>query len=269
MSSKQTDENLIRKFAETRDPALREEAVLSFLPLVYYVIGRLGFTANSEMDRDDLISQGVVGLIEAVDHYDLRYGTKFSTYAVPKIRGKILDHLRNRDWLPRQARQLTKQVQEAVRVLHQRLKRSPTEQEIAGYLGLEVEQVQQALTHASHVVVSLDSLVPWLEGENSLVEDSLADDSQSTPSQVYREKALQGWLKSAVLSLEEREQLLLSLYYYEELTMREIGEVLGISESRVCQLHARALLSLRAVLEEYLDEDTQTEAASREVVEHV
>lgn len=269
MTTKKTDEHLIREFAETRDPGLREEAVLSFLPLVYYVIGRLGFTASSEMDRDDLISQGVLGLIEAVDHYDLNYGTKFSTYAVPKIRGKILDYLRNRDWLPRQARQLTKQVQEAVRSLHQLLKRPPTDQEVAGHLGLEVEQVQQALTHASHVVVSLDSLIPWLEGENSLVEDYLADDSGKGPSQMYREKAVRHWLKSAVRGLEEREQLILSLYYYEELTMREIGEVLEISESRVCQLHARSLLNLRAVLEHELDGETQTGAVSREVIEHV
>jgi len=272
MTTKKADEEIIRAFAETQDPQLREEAILSFLPLVYYVIGRLGFVANNEMDQDDLASHGVLGLIEAVDNYQLKYGTKFSTYAVPRIRGKILDYLRTRDWLPRSARKLAKQVQMAMRALHQQLHRAPTEEEIADHLGISLGDVQQALTHASHIVVSLDSFIPWLqEDSNQTSDDYLPDESQQEPAQLYREKSLKRWLKSAIQDLKEREQLILSLYYYEELTMREIGEVLGISESRVCQLHARLVMTLKAVYQEALEsgQDAAPEVEPNEVIEHV
>lgn len=272
MTTREADEKIIRHYAETRDPQLREEAILSFVPLVHYVMGRLGFVANNQMDHDDLISQGVLGLIEAVDGYDLSYGTKFSTYAVPRIRGKILDYLRTRDWLPRSARKLTKQVQRAMRDLRQRLHRSPTEEEIAEHLGISTADVQQALTHASHVIVSLDSFIPWLqEDNNKTAEDFIPDEDQQEPDRLVEDQDLKDWLRRAIEGLAEREQIILSLYYYEELTLREIGEVLGISESRVCQLHARTVMNLKTIFNQQVREQHKLEKAmdQPEVIEHV
>jgi len=161
-----TNERIIIQYAETRDSQLREEAIINFLPIVHYVMGRLVYKPLDPMDYDDLVSQGVMGLIEAVDNYDLSYDTKFSTYAVPRIRGKILDYLRKRDWLPRSARTCVKAIQQAMKTLRHQLGRVPTNEEIAQNLDLKVKDVQQALTYASVVIVSLDSFVPWLQDES-------------------------------------------------------------------------------------------------------
>jgi RNA polymerase sigma factor for flagellar operon FliA len=270
MTEKTADEKIITQYARTRDPKLREEAILGFIPLVHYVLGRLGFKPNNIMDHDDLVSQGVIGLIEAVDHYDLSYGTKFSTYAVPRIRGKILDFLRTRDWLPRTARKQVKDVQGAIEALRHRNQRAPADEEIARYLDLPVDEVHQALTYASQVIVSLDSFIPWLEEEGETYEEYISAEDDQDPSLLYQEKALRVWLDSAIRRLDRRDQVILSLYYYDELTLREIGEVLGISESRVCQLHARAVMDLKTLFkEEQMAYDRTAESeGKREVIKH-
>lgn len=269
MRNHKADEEIIARFARTRDPGLREEAVLCFIPLVHYVLGRLGFKANSEMEQDDLLSQGVVGLIEAVDNYDLSFGTKFSTYAVPRIRGKILDYLRTRDWLPRSARNRVKAVQRAMHELRNQYQRSPTDEELAQYLGLTLEEIQQALTYASVVIVSLDSFMPWLEEDGETYDEYIPGDEQQDPAFLYDEKSLKSQLGNAIRSLDEREQLVLSLYYYEELTMREIGEVLGVSESRVCQLHARAVINIKTIFQADVQSQLQEIKPGQEAVKHV
>lgn len=269
MTDHKADEKVIARFAQTRDPGLREEAILCFIPLVHYVLGRLGFKANSEMDHDDLLSQGVVGLIEAVDNYDLSYGTKFSTYAVPRIRGKILDYLRTRDWLPRSARNRVKAVQRAMHDLRNQYQRSPTDEEIAQHLGLKLAEVHQALTYANLVIVSLDSFVPWLEEDGETYDEFIPGDEKQDPANLYDEKSLKQRLGKAIRRLDEREQLILSLYYHEELTMREIGEVLGISESRICQLHARSILEIKAIIQEESRGQFTGIKREQEAVKHV
>lgn len=249
MGRSHTEESIRTKQYLTKvDPTTREEIILTHLPLVHFVLGRLGLSQSMGTEYEDVKSQGLVGLIEAVDHYDPSHGTQFSTYATLRIRGRILDYLRSIDWLSRSARQRARTVEKAINDLWSILQRSPTDEELADYLGCDIDVLQQALIDANHVILSLDSLTNP-EGENDVgYHEVLADEGQQNPADILDEHELKARLLEAIKSLPERQQTLLSLYYYENLTFKEIGEVLGISESRVCQLHARAIMDLRAFL---------------------
>ncbi len=153
------DAELIRNFLANREPALREELILRYVPLVYFVLSRLGLSRALGQDYEDAASQGLMGLIEAVDHYDPAYGTQFSTYATLRVRGRVLDHLRSLDWLSRSARRRTRIVQEATNELWNRLERSPSDEELADYLKIDLPTLQKALVDASHVIFSLDTMV--------------------------------------------------------------------------------------------------------------
>ena len=226
----------------------REELILSHLPLVKYIVGRLGYTYYQNIDYNDLVNQGIIGLIDAVDHYDPRHGTQLSTYATLKIRSKVLDYLRELDWMPRTTRERVKKVQDAINTLEKKLHRTPTDQEIGAFTGLDENLVQKALIDSSRIVVSLDldDSFDTAEGEGLSLHEKLVDKNQVDPSEQYEEVEYQGFLVEQIKSLTEREQLILSLYYYEGLTFKEIGEVLEISESRVCQIHGKAIITLRA-----------------------
>lgn len=246
MQARREDNDLIARFTALRDAALREEIILRYVPLVHFVLGRLGLSQAMGADYEDAASQGLLGLIEAVDRFDPAYGAQFSTYATLRIRGKVLDHLRSLDWLSRGARQRAKSVQHAVSALWETLQRPPSEDELAAHLGMGLQQLQQALVDSSHVIVSLDTLTTGEGDEETALHEILPDTSQTEVSAAFEEDELKASLGDALRSLPEREQQVLSLYYYEELTLKEIGAVLSISESRVCQLHSRAVLSLRA-----------------------
>lgn len=247
MGSGVTEEELWQRYNATRDQAVREEIILRFAPLVHHVLARLGYAPATKADYDDLISQGLLGLIDAVDHYDPARGVRFSTYATIRIRGRILDSLRTMDWLSRSARRRTRQVQAAIRELCADLGRSPEEEEIAAYLGLSLDEVHEALTQASHVILSLEA-DPDEDDPGLSLRDILPDDGAMDPLEEASEAELLERLKRTLAELPERERLLISLYYYNELTMKEIGALLNVSESRVCQLHAKAILTLRAGL---------------------
>lgn len=248
MANRREDLDLIRRFVASREPALREEIILNYLPLVHFVLGRLGLSRAIGADYEDAASQGLIGLIEAVDNYDPRFGTRFSTYATLRVRGRILDHLRSLDWLSRTARRRARAVQNAITHLWGVLQRAPSDVELADYLDYDLPTLQRALLDASRVIVSLDAtLTSEMEGEGSYHE-ILADEGQESPAEALDEEELKARLVAALKKLPERQQVLLSLYYYEELTFKEIGALLGVSESRVCQLHARAMLELRAIL---------------------
>lgn len=248
MDSQKSDADLLKDFVATRDPSLREKIILNYLPLVHFVLGRLGMSQSMGEDYEDAASQGLIGLIEAIDRYDISYGTQFSTYATLRIRGKVLDHLRALDWLSRTARKRARAVQQATTQLWGELHRSPTDDELASYLRMDHASLRKALIDANHVIISMDSdLSKDGECETSL-HDVLADDDKNNPSQILEEQELKDHLIKAINDLSERQQILLSLYYYEELTLKEIGAVLGVSESRVCQLHARAVMDLKSLL---------------------
>ncbi len=235
------DGALWARYAATRDAATREEIILRYVPLVRYVLNRLSIEIGSEYE--DLLSQGLLGLIDAVDKFDPARGTSFSTYAIHRIRGHILDGLRALDLLSRPARRRVRQIETAITELRSRLGRPPEENELAEHLGLEIEDLKRATVDASRVLLSLDTG----SDDDSDPYDVVATDDVD-PLETLTENDTQAEVVEALSSLSHREQLILSLYYRDSLTMKEIGAVLEISESRVCQLHGRALLNLRSIV---------------------
>lgn len=242
------DLEILTQFLATRAPALREDMVLRHVSLIHYVLGRLGVTAEIGMDYEDLVHQGLLGLIDAVDRYNPEYGTQFSTYATVRIRGKVLDYLRSMDWLSRTARHRSKSIQKAIQTITSQTNVPPNEKELSEYLGLDLDKVHQGLMDSHKIIVSLDALVNMDEDNENTLYDTLADDNQADPAEIASENDLKSRLVSCLKRLPERDQLVLSLYYFEELTLKEIGKVLEVSESRACQIHSQAILNLQALL---------------------
>lgn len=247
-SKQAQDTDILRQFLATRSQVLREDMVLRHVSLIHYVLGRLGVSSEIGMDYEDLVHQGLLGLIDAVDRYNPDFGTQFSTYATVRIRGKILDYLRTMDWLSRTARHRSKSIQKAIQTLTSKTNVPPSEQEISDYLGLDLEKVRQGLIDTNKIIVSLDALINVDdESENSLY-DTLADENQADPAEIVTENDMKLRMVNSLKSLSDRDQLVLSLYYFEELTLKEIGKVLEVSESRACQIHSQAILNLQALL---------------------
>ncbi len=234
------------RYAESPDPAVREQLIMQYAPLVKYVIGRLAISLPAILDYEDILSYGTIGLIEAVERFDPSKGVKFETYAISRVRGAIIDALRSLDRLPRSVRQKAREAEAAISRLSVSLGRTPTDQEVAVELGITMERYLQDQVDASWVTVSLESVGVSDENEDGPGEVAVADPDAEVVGEALERQELIGELAEAIRELPDREQLVLSLYYKEELTMREISKVLGVSESRVCQLHARALTRLRA-----------------------
>lgn len=248
-NTKQTsDIDLLNQFLTSRSPALREELVLRHVSLIHYVLGRLGVSSDIGMDYEDLVHQGLLGLIDAVDRYNPGFGTQFSTYATVRIRGKVLDYLRSIDWLSRTARHRSKSIQKAIQTLTSKTNVPPNEQQLSDYLGIDLDKVHQGLLDSNKIIVSLDALVNNDEDSETSLYDTLADDNQLDPADIASENDLKSRLVLSLKKMSERDQLVLSLYYFEELTLKEIGKVLEVSESRACQIHSQAILNLQAML---------------------
>jgi RNA polymerase sigma factor for flagellar operon FliA len=239
---------VLEEFLAIRSPELREKLVLQSVPLVHYLLARMGVTQDLSNDYEDLAHQGLMGLIEAVDHFDPKFNARFSTYASLRIRGKILDYLRASDWMPRAARKRTRLIQKTITTLWTENQREPTDTEIATRAGTDVGEIQQGLADLNRTLVSLDMMMADDSEEGGTLHERLGDEKQANPADVLEQEGLIEEMGSAIRDLSEREQLVLSLYYNEELTFKEIGKVLDITESRVCQLHARAISSLKAMM---------------------
>jgi RNA polymerase sigma factor FliA len=250
MEDPKSEIEMIEEFLTTHSPELREELILRYVSLIHFVLGRLGFNPYGGIEYDDLASQGMLGLIEAVDHYDPAFGTRMSTYATLKIRSKVLDYLRDLDWLPRIARQKVRAMQGAMVELERQLHRLPTDEELASHLNLGLDELSHIQMDSSRVVISLDETTSNIgsDDSDSSMHEWLMDEHQENPSDLYEEKDMQANLVQAIKVLPEREQMVLSLYYFDELTFKEIGKTLEISESRVCQIHGRAVISLQSLL---------------------
>jgi RNA polymerase sigma factor for flagellar operon FliA len=248
MPASPEDLDLIQRFLASREPALREEIILRYVSLVHYVLARLGMNRSLGQDYEDAVSQGLLGLIEAVDRYEADHGAQFSTYATLRIRGRVLDHLRSMDWLSRSARRRARLIQEATNRLWHEFGRAPSEDELAAHLELSPDELQKALVEASRVIVSLDTVIDPSSEDGASLHEMLADERQLDPADAAEEQDVHTRLLQALTSLSEREQMVLSMYYYEELTLKEVGAVLEVSESRVCQIHARAIINLRAAI---------------------
>jgi RNA polymerase sigma factor for flagellar operon FliA len=240
--------DILDEFLVTRSPELREKLVLRSVPLVHYLLGRMGITQEMGSDYEDMAHQGLLGLIEAVDRFDPKFGARFSTYASLRIRGKVLDYLRTVDWMPRAARKRTRLIQKTISTLWSENLREPTESEIAVRLGIKVEEIQAGLADSNRILVSLDMMTDTDQDGDGSMHEYLRDENQADPSDVMEGTSLIEEMKDAIQNLTKREQLILSLYYNDQLTFKEIGKVLGITESRICQLHARAIINLKAVM---------------------
>ena len=241
-------EAILEQFLAHRQPEDRERVVLQSVPLVHFILGRLGITRDMGTEYEDLVHQGLLGLIDAVDRYDPSFGTRFSTFASLRIRGKVLDFIRYSDWMPRSARRRVRSIQKSISTLWLELQHEPTEEEIARNLGIGLDEVQQGLSDSNRVFLSLDAQTEVTEDEDGSLHERISDERQPDPSNLAEETSLIDSMADAIRKLPERDQTVLSLYYYDDLTFREIGKVLDITELRVCQIHARAILTLKAMM---------------------
>jgi RNA polymerase sigma factor for flagellar operon FliA len=242
---------LWRAFSANRDKNTRERLILHYAPLVKYVAGRVGATLPPTVEASDLVSYGMFGLIDAVEKFDPARAVKFESYAITRIRGAILDGLRSSDWMPRSLRHKAKDIQNAYSSLQSRLHRTPTEPEVAAELGLSEPQLHAIIRELSFAnVVALDEfLAPCDDGPGALsLGETLADIHAEDPLAAAEAVEDRRLLVSAIAALPSRERTVVTLYYFEHLKLAEIGRVLGVTESRVCQLHTKAVLQLRARL---------------------
>ena len=227
----------------------RDAAILQYAPLVKYVVGRLAIGLPAILDYEDILSYGTIGLIEALVRFDDSKGVKFETYAISRIRGAIIDNLRSLDRLPRSVRQKIKRLEQVTVAMTAELGREPTDQELALAMGMSREQYNQMLVDSSWVTVSLDGLLDRDDNnDGSGATEMPADPNEEDFTRRLEKRQMLDALSGAVKALPEREWLIVSLYYKDEMTMKEIAQILEISESRVCQLHGRALSRLRARL---------------------
>ncbi len=238
------------------DPQLRERLILHYSPLVKYVAGRVGVGLPPNIEQADLVSYGIFGLIDAIEKFDLERAIKFETYAISRIRGAIIDELRAIDWIPRSVRYKAREVEKAYAALEGQLHRTPTEAEVADQMGIRLEDLHAIFSQVSFVnVVALDELlnVGGEKGDKLSLVDTLEDTRAEDPVAAFESEETKFLLAKAINTLPEREKIVVTLYYYEGLTLAEIGQVLGVTESRICQMHTKAVLQLRGKLAEQRD----------------
>jgi RNA polymerase sigma factor for flagellar operon FliA len=203
------------------------------------------------IEQADLVSYGIFGLIDAIEKFDLERAIKFETYAISRIRGAIIDELRSIDWIPRSVRYKAREVEKAYAALEAKLRRTPTEQEVAAELSISTTELRAIFSQVSFVnVLALDELLNsgGEKGDKLSLVDTLEDSKAEDPVQVFEAEEMKYLLAGAINTLPEREKIVVTLYYYEGLTLAEIGQVLGVTESRICQMHTKAVLQLRGKL---------------------
>jgi RNA polymerase sigma factor for flagellar operon FliA len=239
------------QYKRTGDKAVRDRLILTYAPLVKYVAGRLGSGLPAHVDEGDLVSYGLLGLMGAIERFDPQRDIKFETYAIARIKGSIIDELRSMDWVPRSVRSRARDIERAIAQLEAKLARAPTDEEIAERLGISEEEFQDSLLDISRTsIAALDELWASSSGGGDAVAliDTIEDTQAAEPQAAMAQTELKEALGEAIARLPEREKLVVTLYYYEELTLREIGDVLGVTESRVSQLHTKAILRLKSRL---------------------
>lgn len=232
-----------------RSRELRDKLIIQYSPLVKYVAGRVGVGLPRNVEQSDLVSFGVFGLIDAIEKFDPARGYKFETYAIARIKGAILDELRSIDWVPRSVRSKARSLERAMAKLESVHHRAPTDEEVAAEMGVSPQQLQTTLSQISFVgVAALDEMLSGGErGESVTLADTVADTGEG-PMGVYEVEEMRQILAESINRMPEREKIVLTLYYYEGLTLAEIGRVLGVTESRVCQILGEAAARLRAIL---------------------
>ena len=230
------------------DREKRDRLILHYSPLVKYVAGRVAAGLPQNVEQADLVSYGIFGLIDAIEKFDPERGFKFETYAISRIKGAILDGLRSIDWVPRSVRARGRDVERAFSKLEAKLHRSPTEPELAEELGFSENQLHQVLGQLSLTgMAALDEMLGD-RGDSTTLADTIPDQADG-PMDMLEQRELRSQLKSAIDRMPEREKVVLSLYYFENFTLAQIGEVLGVTESRVSQIHTKSVLQLRSRLQ--------------------
>lgn len=245
-----TEEELWIEFKKTHSPALRDAFIRQYMPLVKYVAGKVSVGMPGSVEFDDLVGFGQFGLLDAINKFDPEKNVKFKTYAVTRIRGAIFDELRSIDWVPRSVRQKSREIEDAISRLESKLGRTASDAEIAGSMGISEEDYNQTVLKVSGTsILSLNDI--WYSGDDSdhvSIGDCIESPSSLNPDVIVEREEVRRVIIEAINDLPEKEKMVLVLYYYEDLTFKEIGQVLNVSESRISQLHTKANLRLRAKL---------------------
>jgi RNA polymerase sigma factor for flagellar operon FliA len=247
---------LWQQYKDGSTPDARERLILHYSPLVKFVAGRVAAGLPQNIEQSDLVSYGIFGLIDAIDKFDPSRGYKFETYAISRIKGAIIDELRSIDWVPRSVRAKARAIERAYSKLENELRRTPDDREVAAELGLSENELATVLGQISFVgVVALDELLTagTERGNGATVGDTIAGSGQD-PVEAFESEEMRQVLADAINRMPDRERLVLTLYYYEGMTLAEIGGVLGVTESRVCQIHTKAIFQLRSRLSEPMPE---------------
>ena len=260
--SPETEKNLEiwwEKFKATQDKQAKDKLIITYLPLVKYIAGRMAISMPSHIDADDLISSGVIGLIKAIERYDVNCGTQFETYATTRIKGSILDELRSLDWVPRSVRGRAKLLQKVYVTLEEKLGRQPTDEEVANHLEISEEELRDWINYATPTtLISLNTVLNSGDDDKPLqIIDTLEDSKYKSPLSVSEQKELEGYLAECINDLNPQEKMVVILYYYEGLMLKEIGKILGVSESRVSQVHTKSMLRLKGKLHQRMKEYTE------------
>ncbi|MFQ5863916.1 MAG: FliA/WhiG family RNA polymerase sigma factor [bacterium] len=242
--------HLWKEYTEERDSETREKLLVNYLPLVKYVAGKMMFSLPSSVDYNDLLSAGVMGLIGALERFNPDQGVKFETFVLPRIKGAILDELRTLDWAPRSLRSKARMVERANEHLEKELGRAVSDQEIAKELKMDLKEYKAVLRDlAMASLLSLDGSRAEESEQLTSMYDLLENPLSDNPHRSLEHEEMKRLLIEAIENLNEQEKIVMALYYYEELTLKEIGQVLNITESRVSQIHSKALESLKSALE--------------------
>lgn len=238
---------LWEEYEKTKSLAIREQIINKYARLVKIVAGRMNiYTSSSQIEYEDLIGYGIFGLIDAIEKFDYKRGYKFETYASLRIRGEIIDNIRKIDWIPRSLRQKNKMIEEGIEKFEIEYGRQPTELELSKTLNIPLEQVNDYLKNYSlYNLVSLDG---YLEQNHEKSVDSLIENEKYLPEKVLQQKELKQLLVEAINCLTQKQKQVITLYYYEELTLKEISKILGVSESRVSQIHSSCMKILKKKL---------------------
>jgi RNA polymerase sigma factor FliA len=254
------DEHQVRelwaRYKHQGDQKARDRLILAYAPLVKYVAGRMSNGLPAHIEESDLISYGLLGLIGAIERFDPAREIKFETYAVSRIKGSIIDELRSLDWVPRSVRSKAREIEKVCALLENRLQRAPSDQEIADELSVTLDEFQESVAQIANAsIVALDELwaISGSDGDQSALIDTLEDPKSHDPSRMLDLSEMKSRLAAAIDALPKREKIVIALYYYENLTLREIGEVLGVTESRVSQLHTKAILRLKGRLRDEIE----------------
>jgi RNA polymerase sigma factor for flagellar operon FliA len=249
-SSEARELRLWKQYQESKDHRIRDILVEQYAPLVKYVAGKVAVNLPSSVEYDDLVGYGVFGLFDAIEKFDPRKHVKFKTYAVTRIRGAMYDHLREMDWVPRSVRQKAKEIEQAVMLLEARLGRPASDLEIAESMSLPEEEFSKLMSKiSSTVILSLNDIWnSYQDNEKLCIGDSIESPRSMNPDSKVEKEEIRRVIVQAINELPEKEKKVLVLYYYENLTLREIGQILEVTESRISQLHTKAIIRLKAKL---------------------